>query len=140
VSVGKHRRVPLTTSSILGFQSSVFVDLLASSSKVFAVLLRIRGLQWPSSVESVKRTSTLCSIATGFVPSGFDMVLPYFFFGPGLRVPFSSRAFSIRARFQSLTALPFTSLTRGALIFPVPIQYCKVARGIFVIFATCTVV
>ena len=64
----------------------------------------------------------------------------YFFFGPGLRVPFSSRAFSIWAKFQSLTALPFTSLTRGAAILRVAIQCCKVARGIFVILATWTVV
>jgi hypothetical protein len=64
----------------------------------------------------------------------------FFFFGPGLRVPFNSRAFSIWASFQSLTALPFTSLTRGALIFRVAIQNCKVARGILVILATCTVV
>ena len=64
----------------------------------------------------------------------------FFFFGPGLRVPFSSRAFSIWAKLQSLTALPFRSLTRGAMIVRVAIQCCKVARGIFVILATWTVV
>ena len=63
-----------------------------------------------------------------------------FFFGPGLSVPFNSRAFSTWAALHSLTALPFTSLTRGAAIFRVAIQNCKVALGILVILATCTVV
>jgi hypothetical protein len=61
-------------------------------------------------------------------------------FGPFLRVPFSLRAFSTWASFQSRAALPSTRLTWGAEIFRVLIQYCKVARGIFVILETCTVV
>ncbi len=59
-----------------------------------------------------------------------------FFFGPRLRMPFSSRAFSIWATFQSLTAFPFTSLTRGAAILRLAIQDCNVARGMSVILAT----
>jgi hypothetical protein len=64
----------------------------------------------------------------------------HFFFGPGLRVPFNLRAFSTCGAFQSLTAFPLTSFTLGAAIFRVAIQCCKVARGIFVILATWTVV
>jgi hypothetical protein len=69
-----------------------------------------------------------------------ERAVHFFLFGPGLRVPFNSRAFSIWAMLQSLTALPFRSFTRGAAIFRVAIQFCKVARGILVMRATWTVV
>jgi len=62
------------------------------------------------------------------------------FFGPDFDVAFNRRICLVCASVHILTALPPTSRTSGAVIRPVLIQCCKVARGIPAAAAASTVV